>query len=184
MSLQFLKFWDMPLQFAYFKTCHYNSSFFESCHFICLWCSLTYSQTHVFSYGWKYFCCFSPSLTREAHTLASPSTCGASSSFYLQHRGWWWSPPLTHTGLLRSPAQESSWRPAAHGGGGGPHLHMENPVELRAARGEVKLGRPPPVVRRRERGELGATRLGWSSGGTGSSEWYPAGRGGADGREW
>ena len=50
---------------------------------------------------------------------ASPSTSGASSSFYLQHWGWW----PARTGLLRwtpaRPPRNPSRRPAAHGGGGG-----------------------------------------------------------------
>ena len=77
---------------------HYNSPilklvitilfFFDPCHFIRFWYSWTHSQTHIFLYGPKYPCCFSPySLTCGARTSASPSTCRASSSFYLQHRG-------------------------------------------------------------------------------------------------
>jgi hypothetical protein len=97
------------------------------------------------------------------------------------------APPATAVGNIGADACPKCGRGPLHYTVDSPRcsalVHMEYPVELRAARGEVKLGRPPPVVRRRERGELGATRLGWSSGGTGSSEWCPAGRGGADGRE-
>ena len=72
--------------FSTFEICHYNSPilkltiiilhFFELCYFIRLQGSWTHSQTHVFSYGPKYLCCFSPfnSLTCEAHTSAASST--------------------------------------------------------------------------------------------------------------
>lgn len=79
MPLQFLKFWDLPLQFTYSQTCHYNSpstwSLPFSMSFGCLGpLSGHCTRTHL-PYGTKYPCFFSlHSLICGSHKSASPST--------------------------------------------------------------------------------------------------------------